>query len=106
MSNLPTITVCDSNTATTVVGTGELDLHNAGVFDEALASAAGTGKPIRIDLRGASYIDTAILARIGVAAKEATKQQKSLQVIVKGGSHPQYVLRIVCFDELMGVVAG
>ena len=105
MERPQSVTMSESETAVTIVGSGELDVHNQDELREALDSAAATGKTVRIDLRSASYIDTAIVAHIGSAARTVREDGRTLCVLVQDGSHPQYVLRAVGFSELMEFVS-
>ena len=106
MNDVPTITVLDSEDAATVVGAGELDLHNGDKFRAALKQADASGKNVVVDLRNANYIDTAILALLVMGSKDAMVHEKTLRVLIAQGSHPQYVLKTVGFADIMEIVVA
>jgi anti-anti-sigma regulatory factor len=103
MIDIAEVRTIEDGQTITVIGSGELDLSNAGVFSEALESAVRRGGEAVVDLTAAVFIDTAILACLAKYGTEMLDDDRRLKVRVVGGSHPQYVLKTVGFGELMDI---
>jgi len=56
-----------------------------------------------VDFREAYFIDTAILAYLAQSAKMLRHRGKRLRVIVRKGSHPERVLNLSSFGQLMEI---
>lgn len=97
------ISVIREGEKVTVTGAGALDLTNAQRFREGIVTASLTADDVVADLRGAIFIDTAILEYLAKAAKAMLSRGKRLKVVVSEKSHPLRVLRTVGFGELMDI---
>ncbi len=82
---------------------GELDLSNSDEFGLRLWQAAKNATSVVVDLKAATFIDTAVLAYLAKSGKKLTSRGKRLSVVVTIGSHPNYVLETVRFGDLMDI---
>lgn len=89
----------------TITGTGELDLGIGREFDAALAGAVASGRPVTVDLAGATFVDSAILQSLAIHGKTLRDRGERLAVIVTSGGYPEYVLKVVGFGCLMDITA-
>jgi anti-anti-sigma factor len=105
MAEMERVTASSSDGVETIVGEGELTLYFAEQFKQALADAVATGNEIVVDLRKATFIDTAIVAALIQPAKKMLERGTRLKALVTDDGYPQYVLRIVGFADLMDIVA-
>ncbi len=103
MTDRATIELSRDGESVTVVGSGELDLSISRELDTILSQASSSTHDVTIDLRGAIFIDSAILASLVKVGKVLKRDDARLKVIVTPGSHPQYVLRTVGFGALMDI---
>ena len=87
----------------TIAGSGSLDFMNSQEFRDQLMRASDEMDGVSADLRGAFFIDTAILAYLAQSAKTLRLRGKQLRVVVREGSHPERVLRLSCFGQLMEI---
>jgi anti-anti-sigma factor len=97
------VEVIRDETGDTIVATGALDLYTNG-FKDPLNKAAESAENVVLDLRGAYFIDTAIIAYMAGAAKRLLKRQKRLKVLLKEGTHPLRTLQITGLATLMDLV--
>lgn len=88
---------------TTIAGVGALDLYNE-EFGLALKEASASAESVVVDLRSATYIDTAILASLAVAGHRLAVRGKRLSVRVAEGTHPLRTLRMVGISEIVDLV--
>lgn len=105
MADIERVTASSGDGTTTVIGKGSLDLYVAEQFKQAISEAVASGKEVIVDIRQASFIDTAIVVALAVPAKKMLERGSRLRVIVADGAHPQYVLNIVGFTDIMDIVA-
>lgn len=105
MVNEGRVTTSRSDGVETISGKGELTLYVVEQFKQALFDAVASGNEIVVDFRQTSYIDTAFVAALVTPAKARLEQASRLKVLVTEGSHPQYVLKISGFPDLMDIVA-
>jgi anti-anti-sigma factor len=89
--------------AATIAGGGSLDFMNSGEFRDELRQATAELDSVVVDFREAYFIDTAILAYLAQAAKTLRQRDKRLRVIVRKGSHPERVLYLSSFGQLMDI---
>lgn len=99
------ITAFNNDGVETITGVGELDLRFGEQFRQALSDAVASGHEIVVDLRQASYIDTAIVAALVPPAKAMLERGGRLKVLVTSGGYPNYVLKTVRFADIMEIVA-
>lgn len=92
----------DSGNAT-IVASGELTLHNTEKLKESLGEASDGSGNIVVDLRGAVFIDSAVLQYLASAAVRTKPSGRSLKVLVAGGSQPEYTLLISGFQNLLEI---
>lgn len=104
MTEAADITVDSDGDQVMVAGRGELNLHTASEFKNALKSALASGKGIQIDLRNVRFIDSAIMACLVETGKTLKRAGRELCVIVARDSHPEYSLRIAGLKMLMKIV--
>ncbi|HEX2952247.1 MAG TPA: hypothetical protein VHV83_22160 [Armatimonadota bacterium] len=88
---------------TTIVGIGALDLYNKN-FDAALKEALVSAESVTVDLRSATYIDTAIIANLASAANKLIRRGKRLGILLAEGTQPLRVLAITGLGEIMDLV--
>ncbi|MEN6521945.1 MAG: STAS domain-containing protein [Armatimonadota bacterium] len=99
-----TIVVEGNSSEVTVTGYGELDLSNAGELGRALRDASETAERLTVDIRPATFIDTAVLEYIARTAANMLNRGKRLRVLTLKDSHPLYVLKTAGFQELVDIV--
>ncbi|MEN6372318.1 MAG: STAS domain-containing protein [Armatimonadota bacterium] len=99
-----TIIVEGNSSEVTVTGYGELDLSNAGELGRALRDASETTESLAVDIRPATFIDTAVLEYIARAAATMLNRGRRLRVLTQKNSHPLYVLKTAGFQELVDIV--
>lgn len=87
----------------TVTCVGELDLGIVMELDIAIAGALDTSKPVVVDLREAAFIDTAVIAVLAKFGKAARNMKRPFKTLVAAGTHPQTVLRLAGFEEMIFV---
>jgi len=104
MTETANIAVDSDGDQVTVAGRGELNLHTASEFKEALKSALASGKGIQIDFRNVRFIDSAIMACLVETGKALERVDRELCVVVARDSHPEYSLRIAGLKMLMQIV--
>lgn len=85
---------------------GLLDLTNTDRLHDELRTAAIGAEDVTLDLQTAKFIDTAVVQYIANAAITLIDRGKRLRVLVCENSHPQKVLKIVGFEEIMNIAAG
>ncbi len=68
-----------------------------------LARARASSREVTVDLRRATFIDTSILNDLVDAANALLAKGERLRVLVSRNTHPQHVLQLVRFDELMDI---
>lgn len=105
MVEIERVTASSAEGVETIAGAGELNLYFADQFKQALADAVATGNEIVVDLRKATFIDTAIIAALIQPAKKMLERGSRLKALVTDGRYPQYVLKTVGFADLMDIVA-
>jgi anti-anti-sigma factor len=103
MSSVAEIRIDRDEENVTISGSGALDLSNADEFRRGLSSASSVAQHVTVDLRSATFIDTAILEYLARAAKAMLDRGKRLKVMVAENGHPQYVLETVGFPEIMDI---
>lgn len=106
MTHSEKITTSRNNGAITISGGGELDLRSADEFKAALKEATDTESPVVVDFTSTTYIDTAILAALVVAARTTMQGSRRIRVLVAEGSHPQYVIKTMGLAGLMDIEVG
>lgn len=106
MAETASVEVIRDDTRVTVVGSGALDLTNAQRFRDELLAAAESSDDVLVDLKGASFIDTAVLEYLARAAKLLQRRHKRLTVDVREDTHPVHVLRVVGFGAVMDIVVA
>jgi len=100
------VTASRADGVATVIGEGDLTLFNAEQFIGALDEAIASGDAVTVDIRNATYIDSAIIAALIGPAKTLIDRGARLNVLVTEGAHPQYVLNLVGFKTLMDIQAS
>ena len=80
---------------------GELDVFNAGAFEEALDRASG-GKLVVVDLRQCRYIDS---ASISVLIRARKKTGDKIRIVANGGS-VRRVLSLTHLEDVIPVVSS
>jgi anti-anti-sigma factor len=88
----------------TVTGKGDLDLSVGPVFRSALEECTESVGKLTVDFREVPYIDSAILQALADACVRLRGKSR-IRVMVRTGSHPDYVLKTVGFGELMDIEA-
>ncbi|MBI2844827.1 MAG: STAS domain-containing protein [Armatimonadetes bacterium] len=86
-----------------VAADGSLDFTNTREFWETLKTAATTADDVVLDLRSVFFIDTAVLEYIARAGRAMQQRDKRLKVVVLDQSHPQRVLHLSHFQELVDI---
>lgn len=82
-----------------LVVTGEIDLSNVEAFRQALG-ASGDGSPLRVDLSGVEYIDSA-----GIAALFGRARDGGLEIVHAGNPVVVSLVRVTGLDEVAAVRA-
>lgn len=80
---------------------GEIDLNEAGTFQEIAGEYIGKTKEPRLDLSGVEFIDSAGLAALLGLVRQAQREGKTLRAQV--GGNPKRVLQITGIDKLLMV---
>lgn len=80
---------------------GEIDLNEAGAFQEIAGDYIRRTKEPRLDLSGVEFIDSAGLAALLGLVRLAQREGKTLRAQV--GGNPKRVLQITGFDKLLMV---
>jgi anti-anti-sigma factor len=106
MTDSSSITVSRESETTTVTGAGSLDLRTAGDLQHALKGVTDSEDLLVVDFQAVSYVDTAIVAALVVAAKTLSRKNRRVKLLVTDGSHPQYVLNIMGLDTLIDMVVA
>lgn len=104
MNDNAKISVTTNDSTVEITGVGALDLYSSDEFGDALKQAAITAENVVVDLRGATYIDTAIIADIAIAGNKMLGRGKRLRVLLTQGTHPLRVLETVGFSALVEMV--
>ncbi len=97
------ISISRDATSVTVTGGGTLDLTNSKAFHDGLKEASQTAENVTVDLRGADFIDTAIVQDLAKAAVTLLNRGKRLKVIVLGTAYPLRVLKISGFETILDI---
>ncbi|MDO9537726.1 MAG: STAS domain-containing protein [Thermoplasmata archaeon] len=105
MVEIEQVIVSSSDGIEKITGVGELNLYIVEPFERALSNAVTSGNDIVVDYRQASFIDTAFVAALVPPALAMLERGRRLKVLVTEGEYPQYVLKTVCFGDLMDIVA-
>jgi anti-anti-sigma regulatory factor len=103
LAELPEVSVVRDGLQMTIVGKGLLDLSNSGEFAHELKSALDTAEQVVVDLRYAVFIDTAVVQYLASAIVKLRQRDKRLQVRVMENSHPERVIQVLGFDQLMDI---
>lgn len=104
MNDNAQISVITNDSTVEITGVGALDLYSSDEFGSALKQAAITAENVVVDLRAATYIDTAIIADIAVAGNKMLGRGKRLRVLLSAGTHPLRVLETVGFSALVDMI--
>ncbi len=94
---------CEGET-TTITPVGELDGASAIDFEEALSDVIAAGRPIVIDLRRLTFIDSSGLWAITLVHKTCKRRGISL-CLLPGPEHVQNVFEITGLFDLLPFVA-
>jgi len=89
--------------AVTVTGTGDLDLWVVKEFRKALDRGARSPGQLTVDFCKTDYIDSAILQALIDVHLLLGKEHRTVRILVKEESQPEYTLKVVGFDETMDV---
>ena len=83
---------------------GEIDISNISIFRQAMEQAqeAGEGR-LTVDLCNVTFIDTAGLAELIIAAKRLKNKGETLRVVVRESSQPEYVLKTTGLDVILDI---
>lgn len=103
MTEAPVVKVVTEEAGTTVVASGLLDLTNSAEFARELKQASTTAERLVVDFQEAVFIDTAIVQYVASAAIAVGKRGGRLAVRVKRGSHPEHVVDVLGFKQLMDI---
>lgn len=106
MTESASIELSITDDVATVITRGELDLHDGDELANALRVARESADTVVVDLQEATFIDSAILAKLLEATNALLKGGRRLRVLATEGSHPLYVLRTVGFEAIMDIVVG
>jgi anti-anti-sigma factor len=83
---------------------GEVDAANVDQMEAELRAAAGaTAGPLVIDLSGVSYLDSAGIRALFVAAREAGKREIGVQLVVPPSSSLIRLLEVTGFTDSVPV---
>lgn len=85
---------------------GAMDLHNSKEFHDVLIEASREADSLVVDFLAVSYIDTAILADLAVAANKMIARGKRLQVKVAEPTHPLRTLQVTGFSAVLDVLVS
>jgi len=103
VSEAADVTIAKHGDDVTITCAGALDFTNTSEFSRELRSAAVAADSVTVDLRGASFIDTAVLECLARAGKAMMDRRKTLGVVCAENSHPLRVLRISGFEQLLEI---
>ena len=106
VSETANIVVTEQGPEVTITCSGSLDFTNTSDFHNKLRYAAASAEKVVVDLRDAMFIDTAVLEYIARAGKAMLDRGKRLEVVCAENSHPERVLKISGFDQLMDIKAA
>jgi len=79
--------------------TGELDISNVGALESATFDLANDSLGIVVDLRKASYIDSATVGMLFRLAHSLQRRGQALRVVCGPGSNAERVLELSGFDR-------
>lgn len=99
------VEIIKGNGSVSVVGKGEMDLEIGKQFDEALAEAVASGKPVEVDLTEANFIDSAIVQAFAQHGKTMYDRGMRMKVVIVSNSYPEYVLTTVGFNVFLDIEA-
>ena len=103
MTDAPIVNVTREGDSVTIASGGLLDLTNSQGLERELKQATETSERVVVDFRDAVFIDTAVVQCLASAAVALRKRKARLCVRVKKGSHPEHVITVLGFRELMDV---
>ena len=103
MSDAATVAVSGDSETIMVSAVGFLNLSNESEFRDALTHAVASAKHVVVDLSSVTYVDTATLSHLAMAAKRMLARDSRLKVVVANETQPQYVLGIIGFDAVMDI---
>lgn len=94
----------ENNDEAVVIAAGEIDISNVARFRQAIENAE-RAKPVSfsIDLCGVTFVDTAGLAELIVAAKRLKARDETLRVIVQDSGQPEYVLKTTGLSVILDI---
>jgi anti-anti-sigma regulatory factor len=93
------------NSIDVVAVQGHVDVLNVQVFAKQLDEIAGLSNNLVVDLREASYIDSAALEQIAIALQKQNDAEKGFGLLIAEGSQPDEVLHVVMMHTLTKVTS-
>lgn len=99
----PTVNVVGEGSNVTIFCAGLLDLSNCQEFERELKQAAEAADRVMVDFTEAVFIDTAIVQLLASAAVGMRRRQAVLAVRLKRKSHPDHVIEVLGFKDIMEV---
>jgi anti-anti-sigma factor len=96
----PTMTLeqADAQGVRVVQVAGELDMSNVGALRDATSALPNDALGIVVDLRGASFIDSATIGLLYELHSALARRRQALRVLCAAGSTPRRVLEMMSFD--------
>jgi len=96
----PTMTLeqADAQGVRVVAVAGELDMSNVGALRDATSALPNDALGIVVDLRGASFIDSATIGLLYELHSALGRRRQALRVLCAAGSTPRRVLEMMSFD--------
>lgn len=103
MADIAHIEIVEDGAQVTVIGSGSLDLTNCKAFSDGLKRASQAADQVTVDLREASFIDSAVVQDLGMAGARMLKRDKRLKVVIREDAYPLRVIRISGFEAIVDV---
>lgn len=86
-----------------IAAAGELDMSNVGALRDATLGLPNDALGLVIDLRSASFIDSATIGLLFELRGALGRRRQALRVVCASGSTPRRVLEMMAFDpETLG----
>lgn len=86
-----------------ITASGSLVLWNSDEMRDALREASLHAESVAVDIRGADFIDTAIIQYLAKSAVTLRSRGKQLRVILAAGGYPKRALEVSGIGQLMDV---
>jgi len=98
------VTTSDLRGSTLVGIEGEIDLSTASQLEKALLAAAGSGKPLLVDLRKVEFMDSMGIGVLVRTSKKLGEEARAMSIVCAAGQ-VRRVLTVSGLDAMIPVFA-